>query len=254
MEVVSSLSLDHSAPRQNTSRQRYHHKQHHRDEQCIPRNAHSTRSEEQHDEGSERDEDDQVVGRNLHDGVGQMMSGVKINLSVFQDNLHNLPEEELLQFDNILGLVDESCKEVRAISHNMMPNALLKAGLSSAVHDFLNKIDSKVLEVNLYTEGLNERLNTGIETVLYRVIQECVNNTIKHAEAKRLDISIIKDEEGISATIEDNGKGFDTTTTDIFEGIGLKNIRTRVQYLKGTVDFDSAIGRGTVVTIQIPYT
>jgi two-component system NarL family sensor kinase len=152
----------------------------------------------------------------------------------------------------IIDLVDESCKEVRHVSHNMMPNALLKNNLAAAVQDFTDKLDDKTLKVHLYTEGLDKRLDANIETVLYRVIQECVNNVIKHAQATTLDISIIKDRDGIDATIEDNGKGFDATDKNKFEGIGLKNIITRVEYLKGTVDFDAAPGRGTVVALHVP--
>lgn len=193
----------------------------------------------------------QRIGQDLHDGVGQMMSAAKINLAAFLSDLPVPDEAERLRVDNILSLIDESCKEVRAVSHSMMPNALLKAGLASAVREFLNRIDSKVLEVNLYTEGLDERLDTTVETVLYRVIQECVNNVIKHAGASRLDISIIKDEDGLSATVEDNGKGFDTSDTSIRNGIGLKNIETRIQYLKGEVTFDSSPGHGTATIINI---
>jgi signal transduction histidine kinase len=84
------------------------------------------------------------------------------------------------------------------------------------------------------------------------VIQECVNNVIKHAEATSLDIAVIRDKDGISATIEDNGKGFDISDKENFEGIGLKNILTRVEYLKGNVDFDSSPGRGTLVALNVP--
>jgi two-component system NarL family sensor kinase len=132
------------------------------------------------------------------------------------------------------------------------PNALLKSGLSSAVKEFIDKIDSRVLKVNLYSEGLNERLDSNIETVLYRVIQECVNNVIKHSGANELDISLIKDTDGIAATIEDNGKGFSVNEKGKTEGIGLKNISTRIEYLKGTVDFDSSPGKGTLVAIHVP--
>jgi signal transduction histidine kinase len=79
-----------------------------------------------------------------------------------------------------------------------------------------------------------------------------VNNAIKHAGATTLDISIIRDKDGISGTIEDNGKGFDPSDKENFEGIGLKNIISRIEYLKGTVDFDSAPGRGTVVALHVP--
>lgn len=194
------------------------------------------------------------IAGDLHDGVGQIMSAVKMNLSNFENKTQFKTEDDRLSFEKIIALVDESCKEVRSVSHNMMPNALLKSGLSSAVKEFVDKIDHSVLKVNLYSEGLNQRLDSNIETVLYRVIQECVNNVIKHSGANQLDISLIKDKDGIAATIEDNGKGFDPSMIGKSDGIGLKNIVTRIQYLKGTVDFDTSPGKGTLVAIHVPTT
>ena len=120
------------------------------------------------------------------------------------------------------------------------------------IREFINQIDARIIKTDLYTEGLNERIDSNIETVLYRVIQESVNNVIKHANANHLDISLIKDSDGISVTIEDNGKGFNTKNKNNFEGIGLKNIQTRVEYLKGTVEWNSSVGKGTLVAIHIP--
>ncbi len=194
----------------------------------------------------------QRIAKDLHDGVGQMMSAAKMNLSAFESELQFTDRKQQQDFEKLIQLVDESCREVRTVSHLMMPNALLKNNLADAIRDFTDKLDKKMLNVHLYTEGLEQRLNSGVETVLYRVLQECVTNVIKHANAGTLDISIVKDKDGISATIEDNGKGFDTTDKEKFEGIGLKNIITRVGYLKGTVDFDSAPGRGTVVALHVP--
>lgn len=192
------------------------------------------------------------IAGDLHDGVGQLMSAARMNLSVVANELKFDNDNQRLSFDKALSLVDDSCKEVRAVSHNIMPNALLKTGLASAIRDFVQKIDHRALEVNLYVDGLNERLSSNTETVLYRVIQECVNNVIKHAGANKLDITLIKDEEGISITIEDNGKGFNTTAVQDDEGIGLKNMQTRIHYLKGTIEWDTAPGKGTVVAIQVP--
>ena len=200
---------------------------------------------------AEENERKRIAG-DLHDGVGQLMSAAKMNLSSFESRSHFKSPEDKTEFEKIIALVDESCKEVRNVSHNMMPNALLKRGLSSAVKEFIDKIDHHVLKVNLYSEGLNERLDANVETVLYRVIQECVNNVIKHSGANLLDISLIRDEAGIAATIEDNGIGYDTTQKYKSEGIGLKNIIARVKYLKGTVDFDSSPGKGTLVAIHVP--
>lgn len=201
--------------------------------------------------GAEENERKRIAA-DLHDGVGQMMSAAKMNLSAFENEIPFKDAAQKNAFDKVIGLVDESCKEIRSVSHQMMPNALLKSGLANAVKEFIDKIDNRVLKINLYTEGLNERLDSNVETVLYRVIQECVNNVIKHSGAGNLEISLIKDADGIAATVEDNGRGFDVTDKQKFEGIGLKNISSRVQFLKGTVDFDSSPGKGTLVAIHVP--
>jgi two-component system, NarL family, sensor kinase len=192
------------------------------------------------------------IAADLHDGVGQMMSAAKMNLSAFESEVNFKDEAQKISFEKLISLVDESCKEIRSVSHQMMPNALLKSGLASALKEFLDKIDNRIIKISLHTEGLQERLDSNTETVLYRVIQECVNNVIKHSGANKLDISLIKDADGISTTVEDNGHGFDTADKKKFEGIGLKNINSRVTFLKGTVDFDSSPGRGTLVAIHVP--
>jgi two-component system, NarL family, sensor kinase len=194
----------------------------------------------------------QRIAKDLHDGVGQMMSAAKMNLSAFESELQFDNEDQRRSFEKVINLVDESCREVRTVSHVMMPNALLKNNLGDAIREFTGKLSQKDLRIVVYTEGLDQRLDSNIETMLYRVVQECVNNTIKHAGATTLDISLIRDKDGISGTIEDNGKGFDATDSEKLKGIGIKNISSRIEYLKGTVDFDSAPGRGTVVALHIP--
>jgi two-component system NarL family sensor kinase len=198
------------------------------------------------------EEERQRIAKELHDGVGQMMSAARMNLSAFETTTRLTDKDQKQSLEKIIQLVDESCREVRHVSHNMMPMALMKKNLSEAIHDFISKLDKKNLEVQLHTEGIDERMDSAVEGVLYRIVQECVNNVLKHAGASQLDISIIKDVEGISATIEDNGKGFNTEEMEKFNGIGLKSITSRIGYLKGTVEFDSAPGRGTVVSLFVP--
>lgn len=192
------------------------------------------------------------IATDLHDGVGQTMSAAKMNLSAIGDEIEFINAEQKTQFEKAINLVDESCREVRNVSHNMMPNALLKAGLAGAVRTFLDNLDKQSLKVNLYIDGFAEKLDNNIETVLYRVIQEAVNNVIKHAAANQLDISLIREMDMISVTIEDNGKGFDRSMVQNGDGIGLKNIQSRITFLKGTVEWDAAVGRGTAVVINIP--
>ncbi len=190
------------------------------------------------------------IAADLHDGVGQLLSATLLNLNNFFTKLHINRQEEP-QAERILSLVTESYDELRSISHQMMPNALLKSGLGSAIKELVSRIDQDKIAVSFEATGLNERLHEDIETVLYRVIQESVSNVIKHAHATRLNLQIIKDEEGVSVTIEDNGRGFDLKSLSS-SGIGLKNIYSRVQVHNGTVDFDSSPGKGTLVAIHIP--
>lgn len=193
----------------------------------------------------------QRIAKDLHDGVGQMMSAAKMNLSAFESEIIFQNQDQKNSLQKVIQLVDESCKEVRTVSHIMMPNALLKNNLDAAIRDFVDKLNNKNLHANVYTEGIDQRLDISVETVLYRVVQECVHNAIKHAGATRLDISLVRDKDGISGTIEDNGKGFDANKSNS-DGIGIKNISTRIEYLKGTVDFDSSAGRGTLVAFHVP--
>ncbi|MEJ7611721.1 MAG: sensor histidine kinase [Ferruginibacter sp.] len=192
------------------------------------------------------------IATDLHDGVGQIMSAAKMNLSAFEHRAEFKTADEKLSFEKIISLVDAGCKEVRTVSHNMMPNAMMKNNLAAAIREFLDKLDDRALKVHFYSEGFEEGSNSNAETILYRVIQECVNNVIKHSRADTVDISLIKDENEISATIEDNGIGFDVHDRRKQEGIGLKNIRTRVEFLKGTVEITASPGEGTLVALHIP--
>ena len=190
------------------------------------------------------------IATDLHDGVGQLMSAAKMNLSAIESDLNFTSVNQKNAYDKAMALVDEGCNEVRAVSHNMMPNALLRNGLASAVREFLNNLNSTVIKVNLYVDGLNERIDSNTETILYRVIQECVNNVIKHAKASMLDISIVKESNSISVTIEDNGIGFDKLILKNERGIGLKNIETRMAFLKGAVEWESQPVKGTLVVLH----
>ena len=200
---------------------------------------------------AEENERKRIAG-DLHDGLGQMMSAAKMNLSVIESEMNFDSTEQQSAFEKVIKLIDDSIKEVRTVSHTMMPNALLKAGLASAIAEFIKQIDKRVLRIQLHTEGLNERIDQNTESILYRVVQECVNNVIKHSGATQLDIALIKSDNKIEATIEDNGKGFDTKT--LFSGIGLKNIQSRIQFLKGEIEWSSQPGEGTLVAFHVPIT
>jgi signal transduction histidine kinase len=189
------------------------------------------------------------IAKDLHDGVGQQLSAVKLRLSMLRNN-HETFEDNC---STLVQMVDDAVKEVRGVSHDMMPNALLRSGLAAATREFIDKIAGiDVLKVDLQIIGLNERLDGTTETILYRVLQESVNNIIKHANATKVSIQLIKDENELSLVLEDNGRGFDVNKVNSFSGIGLKNIISRIEYLNGKVNFDSTIGKGTTMIVEVP--
>jgi two-component system, NarL family, sensor kinase len=192
------------------------------------------------------------IAKDLHDGIGQQLSALKFNFS----SLHHLFETDEayeMKYATLIQMIDDAVKEVRSVSHDMMPNALLRSGLVAATREFIDKIAMNgLLKVDLQIIGLNKRLENTVETVIYRVLQEAVNNIIKHAQASKISIQLIKHENSLNLILEDNGKGFDTNLINEFKGIGLKNIVSRIEYLNGSVNFDSFIGRGTTIDIEVP--
>ena len=195
----------------------------------------------------------QRIAKELHDGVGQLLSATKLNLNAASNttNESNAAQQKLL---NGIELLDESIKEVRNISHNMMPAVLQENGLCTAIEDFIRKINqAESLEVTHTIYNLQQdRFDKTAQLTLYRIIQEIFNNIIKHAKAIKVNMECVGHDNEIIVIIEDNGIGFDTLSKK--EGIGLKNIRLRVDFLKGNFDIDSANEKGTTSILEIPYT
>ena len=194
----------------------------------------------------------QRIASDLHDGVGQYMTAAKMSLESLVDKANFNNDIDNITFENAIKLVSNSVSDVRTISHNMMPNALLKNGLGKAVRSFLDSINQQKLKVQLFTDGLQIPIESNTEIFLYRIIQECVNNVLKHANASELNISILVNKIEIDVTIEDNGKGFDINSLSEKAGIGIENMQKRILFLKGDIHWDSAIGKGTTVVMNVP--
>lgn len=195
----------------------------------------------------------QRIARDLHDGVGQLLSATKMNLNAAVDKSDfNLETKEKL--DEGLLLLDDSIKEVRSISHNMMPSVLQENGLIAALSDFMEKLNrtGKIqIEYEFY-KTQEERLDATAQLMIYRIVQELFTNITKHAQASQVHFEFVGHKDEAVIIIDDNGIGFDIS--DKKEGIGLKNIRLRLEYLKGNVDIDTAKERGTTTILEIPYT
>ncbi|HPI09419.1 MAG TPA: sensor histidine kinase [Catalimonadaceae bacterium] len=186
------------------------------------------------------------IARELHDGIGQQLVAAHLNLA----SLESRSGEQQQLLENTRSLVEDSLKEVRSVSHTMLSNALLRSGLAGAVRDFVQKIQGAI-RVHLEISGLDYRLDHTIELVLFRVIQELMGNILKHSEASDVYIQLSLENKELNLCVEDNGKGFDPAS-HVVEGVGLRNIRTRIAYLKGGVEIDSKPGKGCSVVIKIP--
>jgi two-component system NarL family sensor kinase len=194
----------------------------------------------------------QRLARELHDGVGQLLSASKLNLSSLTSN--KCTPEEKLRLQQSMDTLDDSIKEIRYISHNMVPDVLLNFGFVRAVQDFISRVNqTNKLKIHFESNGFEESMldNTG-KLMLYRIIQESVNNTIKYAEATQISIQLSADTTEISLLMEDNGKGFDVDEAKQKGGIGLRNIQLRTDYLKGKLDIESSPKNGTTIIIEIP--
>jgi two-component system NarL family sensor kinase len=192
------------------------------------------------------------IASDLHDGVGQLFSAVKMNLAGLIDRIDLPKEEDQFLAEKTLALVDESCKEVRVISHKMMPNFLLKSGIASDIRSFIEKIDESTLKIHFETKGFKEQIEFNEEVILYRVIQELIGNVIKHAQANELYLHLEKNDKQIQVQVTDNGLGFNYDNAIAKGGLGLKNILVRIEYLKGTISFTPNQPTGTIVKINIP--
>lgn len=177
------------------------------------------------------------LARDLHDGLGGMLTGIKFQLNTMKGNVI-LTEENALTFTKSILQIDNAITEMRRVAHNMMPENLLKFGLNDALQNYCDVISENTgLKIIYQNFGFDERLDQTTEIVLYRIIQELLNNTIKHANATQCCVQISKNDHQVNLTVEDNGKGFDVNAQK--NGIGLANIQHRVDYLKGKLDIQS---------------
>ena len=190
------------------------------------------------------------IAGELHDGIGQMLSAVKLNVAALAGNQK---EEFDIQYKNALGLIDDSCVELRNISHAMMPGLLVKSGLIPALKDLADKINnSSFLKIFIESDGMENRPHQNIEIQVYRIIQELLNNIMKYADAKEVHIQLNKSDSGLTFMMEDDGKGFDKNILKTSSGNGWNNINSRLEILNASLEIDSQPGRGTVVFVEVP--
>jgi two-component system, NarL family, sensor kinase len=202
------------------------------------------------------------LAKDLHDGLGGMLSGIKYSFNTMKGNLVMTPDNAQA-FERSMDMLDSSIKEMRRVAHNMMPEALVKFGLDAALKDFCNDINQTgALQISYESVNLKDAdINQSTSITVYRIVQELINNTMKHASAKTAIVQLIKNNNQLSVTVEDDGKGFNIAILDeikkgrydgsVGRGIGWENIQNRVKFLNGQLDVDAEEGKGTTVNIEI---
>ena len=186
------------------------------------------------------------IAKELHDGVNGDLSAIKYKLSSLLD-MNNIVIKEAIT------MIDSSCQQVRAISHNLVPPSLEKFNLIEATQDYCSNLDA-IQSVHILFQYLGESLAIPkkAEVNIFRIIQELVTNSTKHAEAKEINVQISCRDKNIQLTVEDDGIGY-LTDENNSKGIGLKNIKSRIDYLQATIEVVSN-KQGTSTTIEIDTT
>ena len=189
------------------------------------------------------------ISRELHDGLGQLLSTARLHIGALKKAV---PDEKQTSIHQATGLIDESVQEVRNISHNLMPATLQGKGLSRAVRNMAHRIsDSGTIEVTVHDQLESVERSEWDELMLYRVIQEIVNNSIRHSGCTKMDITMKAAGSGQLIVVKDNGKGIDPAQMEDSTGMGWSSIRNRVALLGGTLQVERGEGSTFVITIPV---
>ena len=193
------------------------------------------------------------IAIDLHDSLGQMLTATKLNLSGLEDLIEHQNENDQKFYNDTINLLDQSCSELRNISFNIMPGALIRYGLKSAIEEIIHKInDRSKIKINFKSGGFDKPLNETSEILIYRIVQEILNNIMKHANATLVTICLGKEPCLTTLSVHDNGVGMENIEMYKNKGLGWKSIFSRVQMLNGNIEINTGINKGTKIDIVIP--
>ncbi|HCA09416.1 histidine kinase [Chryseobacterium sp.] len=189
------------------------------------------------------------IARDLHDGLGSLLSGTKMNLFLLKDKSS---DQHQPQIERSMAQIDIAVDELRRVAHNLMPDLLLKYGLQETLMEYVSRMTSPKLDVDVQFLYYSNQLPLDSQLLVYRIVQELVNNAVKHAAAEQIIIQFIENESDYVIIVEDDGEGFDTKILNHAHSAGFHNIRSRVEFLKGTLQIESQIHIGTNIEIKFP--
>jgi signal transduction histidine kinase len=199
-----------------------------------------------------RESDRNSVAMELHDNICQRLSSVRLTIENF-DNCAVSGEDPKQVFGEIISVVDDLIVDTRELSYTLKPKYLGEFGLVPAVQSLVDQTISKSEIKGVFKHyGFDKRLEPKLEVYIYRIIQELLNNILKHSEAARFIVQIFRDENSVKIMVQDNGKGIDKEDLSRVHGLGLVNIRERVETFNGSFSFESQKNHGTEFIIELP--
>jgi signal transduction histidine kinase len=190
--------------------------------------------------------------KELHDGLGPLLSSVKMSLSALGDKVTGPNGQEIL--GSVNAMTNEAITAIREISNNLSPHVLTNFGVASAISSFINKINqSKTMVIDFHSNMEKVRIDPDQEVVIYRAVCELINNSIKHSGASHIDIDLNRHDKFVTLQFSENGRGFNPDSLKALEkkGMGLSNIETRVKSINGVFILESHPGKGTTALIKI---
>jgi signal transduction histidine kinase len=188
------------------------------------------------------------IAETLHDSVSTLLSSANLHLRATQAKFNdNTPEE----IDKTQKIIMEASQVIRSLSHTLVSSVLLKFGLEYAIKDMANKYSNSQIEIETNL-GVIGRYQQNFEIKTYNIIQEFLNNILKHSKAEKALINLEEVKGELSLKISDDGIGFDKTKIKNKEGIGLNQIEARIQMMKGDFDVISSMNKGTIITVRLP--
>ena len=202
-----------------------------------------------------QEQERQRIAADLHDAINPLLSTAKLNVELLAEKYETLDTSAKSNFNNVIVLLERSMNDIKAISANLIPAVLKDFGLLQALNDLCKKISQgETLEVNFDTHGLKKRLDSKSELTLFRIVQELLNNIIKHAWASKVEVQLVQHKKSLVLMVTDDGKGLDQPFDKLQKkGLGFRNIKSRVQSLNGKMEVDSVKKKGTTMTVELPY-
>jgi signal transduction histidine kinase len=202
-----------------------------------------------------REEERLNISREIHDELGQQLTVLKMNVSRLGKKISSREETFMPEISEILRSINEMVETVRKISSELRPGMLDDLGLIAAMDWYCEEFDKRTGIRTVFINGLNDdKFSKKVNISLFRIFQESLTNIARHAEARKADISLMRQDQQLVLLIEDNGKGFDPSVVEHSTTLGILGMKERARMIGGTYNVFSTPGKGTVIEVVVPFT